>query len=221
MSGLFSGSTLEMFCWGLALFSTTLLVLKLTVGTVLDGLDGHLDGHLAVFGVEDPSGAGGGFKAILVGLMVTGWSGVICFQLTRLSPLMVLVTALSAGVMTFTSAVWLLRRVRHLESDGTLQPANAIGRFGTVYLTIPAQGSGTGQIQIEIQGRLATLEAITDGPAIPTGTRVFVIDTGQGVLRVLPEQALDPLPETGAHPSASDVPVASHRTSNSVTTSST
>ncbi len=218
MSGLFSGSTLEMFCWGLALFSTTLLVLRLTVGTVLDGLDGHLDGHLAILGADDPSSAAGGLKAILVGLTVMGWSGVICFQLTRLSPLMVLVTALSAGVTTFTAAVWLLRRVRHLESDGTLQPANAIGQFGTVYLTIPAQGSGAGQIQIEIQGRLATLEAITDGPAIPTGTRVFVIDADQGALRVLPEQSLDPLRGTDTHPPAPGLPVASNRASNSVTT---
>lgn len=212
MSSLFSGATLETLCWGLALFSTTLLVLKATVGTVLDGLDGHLDGSLDILSVGDPSGAGGGFKAILVGLMVMGWSGVLCFQLTRLSPLMILVTALSAGVMTFGSAVWLLRRVRHLESDGTLQPSNAIGCFGTVYLTIPAHGNGSGQVQIEIQGRLATLEAITDGPAIPTGTRVFVLDVSQGVLHVLPEQALNPLAGTDAHLSTSGTPIASNQT---------
>ncbi len=184
-------SVAEALCWGLALVSTLLLAAKLLLGSFLDGLDGHFDGSFDLFGGTDPV-PGGGLKALLAGLMVTGWGGVLCFQLTRLSPLVVVGTGLGAGLMTFLATAWILRQASRLESDGTLQLANAIGRFGTVYLTIPAQGQGSGQIQIEVQGRLTTLNAATDGPAIPTGARVFVHSVSDGVLMVSPESWLSP-----------------------------
>lgn len=187
---LVAGSALEALCWGVALFSSALLVVKLLFGSLFDVLDGHLDGSFDVFGHGDAT-PGGGFKAVLAGLMVTGWSGVLCFQLTRFSPATVLGTALLAGCITCLTTVWMLRQAHRIESDGTLQPANAVGRFGTVYLTIPAHGQGRGQIQIEVQGRLATLDAVTDGPAIPTGARVFVHGAGDGVLMVVPETLLN------------------------------
>ncbi|MCS7081212.1 MAG: hypothetical protein NZ585_14335 [Chloracidobacterium sp.] len=192
---LVAGSALEWLCWGIALFSTALLVAKLLLGALLDGLDGHLDGSFDLFGHGD-SLPGGGLNAMLAGLMVMGWSGVLCFQMTRLSPTMVLGTAVSAGLITFATTVWMLRQARRIESDGTLRVANAIGNFGTVYLTIPAYGQGSGQVQIEVQGRLATLEAVTDGPAIPTGSRVFVHSVSNGVLMVVPESLLSAYPSS-------------------------
>ncbi|MFQ3582924.1 MAG: hypothetical protein SNJ49_13575 [Chloracidobacterium sp.] len=190
-------SVLESLCWGVAILSTSLLLLKLVVGTLLDGLDGHLDGHLAgsvglLGGGDGETLPGGGLKAVLAGLGVAGWSGVLCFQLTRFSPLVVLGMALGSGAVTFLLTVWLLRQLYRIESDGTLQPTSAIGQFGTVYLTIPAHGQGCGQIQIETQGRLATLDAMTDGQAIPTGSRVFVHSVSNGVLMVAPESLLSP-----------------------------
>ncbi|OYT71120.1 MAG: hypothetical protein CFK52_08830 [Chloracidobacterium sp. CP2_5A] len=209
-----ASSALESLCWGVALFSTALLVMKLLLGSLLDGLDGHFDGSFDLLGGAEPVPSGG-LKAILAGCMVTGWSGVLCFQLTRLTPLAALGAALGAGFATFLATAWILRQVYRIESDGTLQPANAIGRFGTVYLTIPAGGQGSGQVQIEVQGRLATLDAITDGPAIPTGLRVFVHSVSNGVLAVVPESALGASRAselTPEPPPLSDPALARHKT---------
>ena len=57
-----------------------------------------------------------------------------------------------------------------------LKIGNALGRQGSVYLRIPAQGEGRGKITIEIQGRSVELAAVTDGDAIKTGAIVQVVE---------------------------------------------
>ncbi|MGQ9897739.1 MAG: hypothetical protein ACUVR8_09325 [Acidobacteriota bacterium] len=188
--GWFTPAFLELLCWVVALFSTTLLVVQLTFGVLLDGLDGHLDG---LFDGSAGHLYGGGLKALLAALMVAGWGGVLSFTLTRLPPFLIVALTLGAGAITFATTIWLLRRLRYLESDGTLQIANAIGKFGTVYLSIPARGTGRGQIQVEVQGRLMTLEAMSDGPAIPTGVQVFVHGARDGALLVMSNDEINPL----------------------------
>ncbi|MGL4525166.1 MAG: NfeD family protein [Spirochaetia bacterium] len=83
--------------------------------------------------------------------------------------------ATGSGVL----AVFVLAKVfllaKKLHSDGTIKLSSALGKTGTVYLTIRPQTGG--QIQIRLQERLMTLNAYThEDVGIPTGELVRVID---------------------------------------------
>jgi hypothetical protein len=52
---------------------------------------------------------------------------------------------------------------------------NAIGKTGSVYLSLPGAGLPGGQVQIVFQGRMQTLPAITRAAEpIPSGSAVIV-----------------------------------------------
>ncbi len=169
----------EAFFWGTALFATLLLLFKLLFGHLLDGLSDATESDFL------------SLNAMLVALKAMGWIGVICLQLTRFSRLMVVAVAVASGALTFVAATVLINRMKKLESDGTLNLANAVGLVGTVYLTIPASGEGRGQVQIDVQGRLATVDAQTTGPALSTGEKVFVYATEGSTLLVVHENEMN------------------------------
>jgi hypothetical protein len=51
---------------------------------------------------------------------------------------------------------------------------NAVGRVGTVYTTIPAEGAGAGKIQLNLHGRTMEYLAVTTGDALKPGAKVVV-----------------------------------------------
>jgi hypothetical protein len=54
---------------------------------------------------------------------------------------------------------------------------NAINKIGETYLRIPASRSGIGKVQVQVQGRLMELEAMTDdGEDIATGRPIQVVN---------------------------------------------
>ena len=67
-------------------------------------------------------------------------------------------------------------------------PRNALGRTGTVYLTVPPGRSSPGKVTLTVQEQLTEFEALTDSPApIPTGSPVRVTGlAGRGALLVEP-----------------------------------
>jgi hypothetical protein len=83
--------------------------------------------------------------------------------------------AFVAGAIATVATALVTRQLLRLESDGSLQLENAVGRSGTVYLPVPARRSGYGMVQFELQGRTVELRAVADEAAIiPTGTPVIV-----------------------------------------------
>ena len=83
---------------------------------------------------------------------------------------------------------FLLYQMRKMTSSGTLKMKNAIGQIGSVYLTIGANRSRIGKVQITVQGALRELEALTDeNEEITTNTVVQVKEvTANGILIVSP-----------------------------------
>ncbi|MCH5160835.1 MAG: hypothetical protein J1G04_02280 [Clostridiales bacterium] len=62
-----------------------------------------------------------------------------------------------------------------LQSSGNINPGNAVGKAGSVYLTIPPSRSGKGKVNVLVQERYAEYEAITDcDEAIPTGAEIKI-----------------------------------------------
>ncbi|MBC8046159.1 MAG: NfeD family protein [Fimbriimonadaceae bacterium] len=63
-----------------------------------------------------------------------------------------------------------------LTSTGTLNIQNALNTTGTVYIPIPANRGGVGKIQVNVQGSLREMDAMTTGDKIATGSIVKVVE---------------------------------------------
>ena len=87
-----------------------------------------------------------------------------------------------------TNIALAVRQALRLQYDGTLDLRNALGRTGTVYLTVPPGRSSPGKVTLTVQEQLTEFEALTDSPApIPTGSPVRVTGlAGRGALLVEP-----------------------------------
>jgi len=170
-------SNAEAVYWILALASTFLFFVKL----VLSIFGGDADSDVDI--IEDGDFTDDGdldsdsifsTNTILAFFKGAGWIGVICYKFTKFQFTSIIIIAFFSGIITFIFALYLLRYMQTLESSGTLDYKNAISNVGTVYLTIPGKREGTGQIQVEIQGRLTTVDALTDKETLHTGERVLV-----------------------------------------------
>lgn len=147
-------------------------------GAHLDG--GHLDSGLGLMS----------FRTILAFLVGFGWGGVVVSGADAVPWFSVLIATLTGGVFMLV-VFWLMRMMFRLSDSGNIDIANAEGKTGTVYLPIPAQNTGSGQVQLMIQGRLREVPAITDEPQpLPTGTHVQIVQILDGnvmlVRRVVP-----------------------------------
>lgn len=70
------------------------------------------------------------------------------------------------------------------------------GRYGTVYVRVPADGGGAGKVLLEYANRTVELAATTVGPALPSGTPVVVrAVTGPDAVDVAAVAPDDPRPE--------------------------
>ena len=102
---------------------------------------------------------------------LTGWYGVTA----NWSPAFAGFAAFAAGTSMMFLVAWLMSQLRKLYSQGNLDPNNAVGKFATVYLKIPAERAGFGKITVSIQGRSVQFSAQTTGPELPTGSQVRVV----------------------------------------------
>lgn len=81
---------------------------------------------------------------------------------------------LAAGVAAAALITKLLSSLLKLQSAGNIDMQNAVGEEGTVYLRIPADG--TGKAQVTIQDRLMVYEAVSeDRKELKTGDRIKVV----------------------------------------------
>ena len=95
-----------------------------------------------------------------------------------------LVGAFVAGLLTLVGMAKFMAYLKSFQSSGTVKFANAVGQEGSVYLTIPSDG--TGKVQVSVQERLLTCDAVSiESDAVKTGERVRVVRiTGGNVLVV-------------------------------------
>ena len=139
--------------------------LVLTIQMVLALMGGAMEGVEADFDIGD--GGEGGATGILsirsIGAFFTGfgWTGAAAIQ-----------NGLGTGTATFAATivggiflglvVYLMSYLHSLREEGTLNYKNGIGEVGTVYLPIPPNRKGMGQIEVMVQGRLRIVKCVTD-----------------------------------------------------------
>lgn len=142
------------------------------------GADAH--GSSLFFGILS-------FKALCAFAGIFGLVGLVMLQSESAQRPMRMLVATASGAAAMFGVAWMMRALSHLQSSGTIDIRNAIGRTGSVYLRIPRDGEGTGKVTVEVQGRSMEFPAITDGDEIPTGQRVTVVAVvGRETVKVTP-----------------------------------
>lgn len=146
-----------------------------------DGGDAEVSGRsgAAAFGLRLLS-----LRSIVAFVAIGGWVGyTLCYALSWQYALII---AIVCGLCASCLVTWAMLAFEKMQDSGNLNPANAIGTIGTVYLTVPPSRGGKGKVNILIQERYAEYEAMTDShDPIPTAAEIKVIGhIGSNVLLV-------------------------------------
>ena len=165
----------EAILWCIALLFSLLFFIQTVISFIIGGGDS---------GVEDFSDDGHGdvsnlftLRNMIAFFTMFGWAGLAAYK-SGLSNAWVIVIAVASGVVMVAMLYFIMTRATRLRQSGTLQMKNAISQVGETYLRIPAQRNGIGKVQIQVQGRLVELEAMTDdGEDIHTGKPIKVVST--------------------------------------------
>jgi hypothetical protein len=107
--------------------------------------------------------------------------GLVGLALLRadLPILVTVVGGMVAGLVTVAITGLIFTQMKRLQTEGTINIQNTIGKEGSVYLTIPKSGSG--QVQIIVQGSLKIFDAVSSNKTlIATGEKVHVVGVAGG-----------------------------------------
>lgn len=152
------------------------IVLQLFGGDDVDG-----DASDAEFGAGDTDVS---FKfmslhGITVFLLMFGLIGRAMLQDSGAREGTALAVATIGGVISVWGIAQIYLLMRRLQSSGNVDINNAIGCEGTVYLTIPAGGSG--QVQVAYQGKMHIDDAYhEEGTELKTGRKIEVVSVRGG-----------------------------------------
>jgi membrane protein implicated in regulation of membrane protease activity len=148
-------------------------------------------GHDAVVGGHSPDvqhhGAGPGVLSIrsaLYGVFAFGFVGAALHIPGITSARAAGALAVGSGVAAMLAAGFTFSRLDSAEASGAAYLAEAKGRRARVLL--PCSPERPGKIRLELGGQQVDMQATSEGPPIPAGTEVVVIDVREDVARVAP-----------------------------------
>ncbi|MDY0019045.1 MAG: hypothetical protein RBT47_03500 [Anaerolineae bacterium] len=177
-------SLMQQIFYTIAITSSVVLIVQIILNLIgLSDEDLGMEGLSDTLEALDDAAFDGGdtglgllsVRTILAFLMGFGWGGVVLAGMHG-HPLLVAFGAFIAGSVFMFTVFWLMRQMFRLTDSGNITLDSAAGKTGTVYLPIPPQRSGMGQVQVVIQGRLRELPAVTDAPeTLPTGIHISVV----------------------------------------------
>ncbi len=104
-----------------------------------------------------------------------GWGGIAAFE-NGLNRALTITVAFIAGLIALSAVSFLFYFISKLaDNGGSLKINNALNKVGTVYIPIMANSGNIGKLQIEVQGSLRELQAVTKCDAnLKTGDVVVV-----------------------------------------------
>jgi membrane protein implicated in regulation of membrane protease activity len=106
--------------------------------------------------------------------MMFGWVGLALIRDSMMPGWIATIGGVAAGCVMVWVLAQMFKFVGRLQSDGTARLGTAMGTGGTVYLRIPAEGSG--QVQVEVDGRLRVCDAVSSKKEeIKTGEQITVV----------------------------------------------
>ena len=151
MTDFFTGmSVLQQAFWYSALLSSIIFLLQtiLTfVGVESSDLDTDFDGD---FHHVDAPFEWFTFRNLINFLLGFGWTGAAFFG--ELNDYLLVALATLVGLIFVAIFFIIIKQFLKLQEDNTFQMEKTIGKTAEVYLKIPAHKSGTGKIQVSING---------------------------------------------------------------------
>jgi hypothetical protein len=170
---------------GISTFMFLLVLITTIMGADSDDI-GDVDAEM-----DADTGAGFQFftlKNLVAFFAIFGWSGISSIDAGNSKSTTIIISIFCGLLMMFVMAA-LFYYISKLTSSGTLKMENALNSIGEVYLTVGANRSRTGKIQIKIQGALRELEALTDYEEdLKQGKIIKVIEvTNNGLLIIEPQ----------------------------------
>lgn len=175
----------ERMYWVIAIPFTLVFVIQLILTFAgADGIgeadfDGDLEGDLDDSGDIDDSG-GAQFQILTIRNFITfltvfAWTGIASIN-AGLSQGVTIVLSIALGLVSMLMVAGIMYMFMRAVESGTLDVKKAIGGVGEVYLPIKAKRGNIGKVQINIQGSLREMSAMTDDhDDLPTNTVVQVI----------------------------------------------
>lgn len=168
----------EQVFWVITIPATVIFLILLTLtifgGDADSGVDTDIDSDIA-----DGDSIPFQFlslKNIVAFFAVFGWSG-IGFVNAGIVAWLVILLSFICGLLMMVLMASLFYFMSKLAESGTLNMKNAVGKLGEVYLVVPGNRGGMGKVQLNVQGSLRTLDAITDDPeSIRTSSIIQVLD---------------------------------------------
>jgi len=129
-------------------------------------------------------------RTVIAFLVGFGWIGAACLS-SGFGLFLTLLIAGAVGLAMMFTVFGIMRLFWNMREDGSLDYHNAIGEIATVYLPIPGNGEGPGQVEVMIQGRLQVVQAFTSRPdRIDNRAKVLVIDLNEdNSLQVIPDES--------------------------------
>jgi len=190
MEKTFSGlGGLEIFFLVCAILGGVSVILRL-IGLFL-GMDHDAHGVLDAGGHDidaHHADSDAGFKILSIHgitsfFMMFGLVGFALHWESRTGTFIAMAGALAAGL----ASVWLIGKLfslaRKMQSSGTISIENAVGAKGSVYLTIPKDG--TGRVLVSVRNSLREYDAMSrDNVEIASGTPILVVWVDGNVLVV-------------------------------------
>lgn len=111
---------------------------------------------------------------------VFGWSGLLMLKADML-PVPSVILAIVFGFIAMVLIALAMRAMLRLQSDGSMDIRNALGKSGIVYLQIHGKRSSVGKVTVLVQGVLTEMDAVTDEEeTIPTGAQVIITGITSG-----------------------------------------
>jgi len=176
---------LEKIYWGIAIPFTFFFFLQLLL--TFFGSD-ILDDGGADFDVETDDGIGFQFltlKNLIAFFTIFAWAGIACLDSGLSNTITVIISFVSGVAMMGVMAAIFYFLGKATES-GTLQMKNAIGAVGEVYMEVKGKRGNIGKVQVQVQGTLRTLEALTDDKEdLTQGTVISVTDIANNNILII------------------------------------
>lgn len=176
--------------FGLYVFSFVIGTAFLLLSLFGDAFDADADADLDLDGDAIDSAAFKLFsiRSVVYAMFGFGSVGTVLSMTTATSLFTTLAFALVGGAASGALITALFHFVKDSEPAGRASDASWAGLLGT--LSLPIEGTGTGQVLVEMGGRshklLARAHASVEDAILERGSRVMVIEVDRGVAMVQP-----------------------------------
>lgn len=164
-----------------ALLGSVLLVIRIVMMSI-GGHDTHVDTHIDTHVGADGSHHGHtdasqlfSIQSIIGFITGFGWGGLAALKGTTWDMIWVILTGLAFGAFIVWLQLFLLAGMRKLSASGNININRAMGSQGVVYVEVPGNNTGRGQVTLVIDDKQRILNAITPDESLPSKTRVNVV----------------------------------------------